>query len=319
MWLVFTYGLPAAQSPERVKIWRRLSGIGAIQLKTSLYILPDSDENREHFQWLGSEVEAMKGQAVLLKTEKMENIKDEEIIRLFHNDRDSRGTRIANTLQAIQVACASRKKKNLPEWAKLKKALLHTEKETLALKSIDFFGFGTAEHLLEKIEKLKRYFTTEPTELKPGAIPLRAISDFQKRTWATRPRPFIDRVASFWLIKRFIDKEAQLRFISEAELPRATAKGWVSFDMKGAVFTHTGKSVTFEVLRESFRINDPLVQRIGQLVHQIDLKDEMFYSEEAKGVETILRGILQKYSQDEDAMAAGLLLFDTLGQGLAKT
>lgn len=318
MWLIFTYSLPTAKSPERVKIWRRLNAIGAIQLKNSFYILPHSDENLEHFQWLSSEVEAMKGQAVMFKTEKLENIKDEEVIRLFRNDRDNRETCIANSLRAIQAAYTSRKKKNLPELAKLKKALLHTKKDAIVLKTIDFFAFGTADRLLEKIEQLKNNLNAGSDEPKPQAIPERAISDFQNRTWATRPRPFIDRVASYWLIKRFIDKESHLRFISEEELSQATKDGLVSFDMKGAVFTHIGKLVTFEVLQESFKIKDPSVRCIGQLIHQIDLKDEMFHCEEARGVETILTGLLKKYSQDDDAMTAGLELFDLISNGLVQ-
>lgn len=314
MWLIFTYSLPAVKSPERVKIWRRLNVIGAIQLKNSFYILPDSDVNHEHFQWLSGEVEAMNGQAVLFKTDKLENMEDKEIVRLFHNDRDSRGACIVNSLHEIQTACANLKKKKLPELTKLRKALSHVERDTIFLKTIDFFDFGTADRLLEKIGLLKNNLSSGPGESKPQAIPQRAISDFQNRTWATRPRPFIDRVASYWFIKRFIDKESHLRFISEEELPKATKAGWISFDMKGAVFTHVGKLVTFEVIQESFAIKDPVVKHVGQLVHQIDLKDEMFYCEEARGVETILTGILQKYSLDDDAMAAGLELFDLLGK-----
>jgi hypothetical protein len=147
----------------------------------------------------------------------------------------------------------------------------------------------------------------------PAAIKPKGVEDYQGRVWATRKKPFIDRMASAWLIRRFIDPKATFRFANERELAGPGDKT-VAFDVRGGEFTHVGDLCTFEVLVKSFGIKDKAVKKIAEIVHDLDVKDEKYGKPEAAGVEEILIGIRKTAKNDTDALERGMAVFEMLYQ-----
>lgn len=312
MWLIFAYSLPGSNPKGRVKVWRKLSNIGALQLKSSFYILPMSDDNYEHLEWTAKEIEEMGGGAVFFKSEGIENMKDDEISALFNADRDSDYLKLEERIRKYETSLPETGL-NKDEIKKgLKREIKKLTKEFSSIKEIDFFSSGRAEktfiHLqslskrLESMEKaVESTYITEPLKIK----------DYKGKTWITRKGPYIDRIASYWLIKRFIDNKARIRFVSASDVKKKE-KGSIFFDIKGGDFTHKGDRVTFEVIAESFGIKDKGIEHIGKIVHALDIKNDVYYSEDSKGVEEVIKGIIKIAKDDHQVMENGLLIFDAL-------
>jgi len=140
---------------------------------------------------------------------------------------------------------------------------------------------------------------------------LKEIDDYQDKTWATRKKPFVDRFASAWLIKKFIDKNASFTFIDEKDLENMS-KDVIPFDIRGGRFTHEGDLCTFEVLTKSFNLKDKTLRKIAEIVHELDMKDEKFRTPEAKGIEDILSGIRKTVKDDHEALRKGMTIFELL-------
>jgi hypothetical protein len=129
--------------------------------------------------------------------------------------------------------------------------------------------------------------------------------------WITRKKPFVDRMASAWLIRRFVDKNASFDFIDEKDA-EAVGKGSVVFDMRGGEFTHAGDMCTFQVIIKSFGLKDKTLKKIAEIVHDLDMKDEKYKATEAKGLEDILIGIRKTAKDDDDALEKGMAVFEML-------
>src|SRR5262249_2646288 len=148
---------------------------------------------------------------------------------------------------------------------------------------------------------------TRPTEKEE---PAPAHESYRGRTWVTRKGIFVDRIASAWLIRRFIDPDAKLKFVvGKGYQPLA---GELRFDMFDAEFTHVGDRCTFEVLLERMALEDPALHAIGEVVHDIDLKDGKFGRPQAAGLETLLAGLALRAKNDEERLARGSAIFDDL-------
>ena len=134
------------------------------------------------------------------------------------------------------------------------------------------------------------------------------IEEYQDKTWATRKRPFVDRFASAWLIKKFIDENASFVFIDENNLDKMD-KDVIPFDIRGGRFTHAGDLCTFEVLMKSFSLKDKTLRKIAEIVHELDVKDDKFSNPEAKGIEDILSGIRKTAKDDNESLGKGIAIF----------
>lgn len=134
--------------------------------------------------------------------------------------------------------------------------------------------------------------------------------DFLGKKWVTRKDIYIDRLASAWLIRRFIDSKAKFVFISKGEnnLPKNT----IPFDMYGAEFTHHGDACTFETLIRVFDLKDPALRPIAEIVHDIDLKDNKYNRKEADGIDQIITGVSQILNNDNKLLENGMEIFDAL-------
>lgn len=289
-WILIFYNLPSKPMSARVKYWRRFQKEGALLLKDSVYLLPYSDDRYELCQWLVKEISIANGQMNFILTDTIETMSDKNIIDMFKAQSNSLYGAILEKLNSNQ------------DLSKVNKL----SKEYSDIKKTDFFGSELGKQIKEKLDLLSHNNVTSITVKK------RSKKDFQNRLWITRKRPFVDRLASGWLIKNFIDAQAAFGFIDEKD---ALPNNAVSFDMNEAEFTHIGSLCTFEVLVQSFDIQDEVVKKIAKIIHQLDIKDDIYDTQEALGILAILRGIRKIEKDDNTLLKKGIEMFDILYKG----
>jgi len=304
-WLVLIVSLPPHPSSLRVRAWRKLRALGAVALKNSVYLLPFTSENYEQFQWLTQEIQKDGGEATLLKVDRIENLKPAEVIRLFQEARDLDYRRLAERyrklLRALDRKPAGRRA------ARPDEELGRLARELQRVREIDFFdasGYREVERLKETIERRLRP-TGESAASSRTVTPLDAL---RGRRWVTRPRPHVDRIASAWLIKRFVDPEAEFLFAPPEEFPADA----IAFDAPGAELSHQGEDCTFEMLLKRAGFRDRRLAHLAEIVHEADLRDHKFHRDEARGIDLAIRGLLEALKDDSQVLAHGMTLFDGL-------
>ncbi len=313
-WLVFFYSVPSKPVNNRIKIWRKLTGSGAIQFKGAVYALPYSEDHYEFFQWLVSEVISMKGDASFVTVDKIETMSNKEFIDLFNSQRDIDYQNIAMKLSGLERRMSGIKKGRKPEGKKLLKHINKCLKELREIRKIDFFSSKGGDEIEKRLELLaaeSKRLSDKGVKILQQEIVKKSLRDYTGRTWVTRKRPFVDRMASAWLIRNFIDKDAVFKFIAEEETGHVD-KDAVTFDMKGGEFTHVGDMCTFEVLIRSFNLRSKAVQKIAMIVHEIDLKDGKYHVPEAEGIEEILSGVKKSAKSDAEMLEKGTAVFEML-------
>ena len=289
-WLLLIHQLPPKPDYFRVKIWRRLQALGAAPIKNSVYALPFSDQATEDFQWLRKEITAGGGEASVCRAAFVEGLSDAQIEALFRSARDA---------DYAEVARAAEQPAPAPDAARLERRL----REIAALDHFGASGRKTAE---AAVAKLKSQNTT-----RGGRGSAKRI---RGQTWVTRPDVHVDRIASAWLIKRFIDPKARFVFGEPRE-----GGGAVSFDMFEGDYTHEGDRCTFETLLRSFGPKDDALAAIGEMIHDLDLKDGRFDRPETEGLGRLLAGIKAVHRSDPDRLGAGGAALDALYAGLGGT
>lgn len=319
-WLLFFYTIPATPVNNRVKIWRKLVKTGAVQLKGGVYILPYREELHEALQWLLAELPGLKGEGLLAKTDNIEPLLPEEIIALFNEQRQPQYQEIAGKIDEFSVRMS-----NLRKGGKDKKAtslFRHYEKIQADFQAVlqrDFFQSEYGMDVLEQLNTLRKQLEelsaiekdqkrTISTALPNG----RTLTGFSGLTWVTRKRPFVDRMASAWLIRRFIDPTASFTFRDESELLNLDDRQEVSYDVRNGDFTHIDDLCTFEVLVRSFHLTDRALDSLARIVHDIDIKDGKFSVPEAHAIEMILKGIRNRDLSDSETLEQGIALFEAL-------
>jgi hypothetical protein len=296
-WLLLLYSLPATHKTERVAVWRKLKKSGAIQIKTSTYLLPDTAAQYELFQWLAKQVKDYGGESTLVRAQEIEGLSDEKLIGLFNAARDSQYAELANSLRSLNRRGTKRRD------AQFAGEIETLKKEFRRIREVDFFNAPRAhdaEVLLQRIQSSARPKSTVAPKLDP--------KNFQSKTWMTRPRPEIDRVASAWLIRRFIDSTATFVFAPAADLvPNA-----LPFDFPDVEFSHHDEDCTFETLLRRFSIVDKALRKIGEMVHDADLDDEKFQRDECIGIDRVLKGWAKLGISDDELLQRGGACFDGL-------
>ncbi len=314
-WLLFFYSIPSKPVGARVKIWRKLTKAGALPFKGAVYILPYNEETFEYFQWLVSEVVSMGGEGAFVKVEKVETANNEEIIHLFNEQREREYRRVEKGLEEIERKLTGVKKGGtIPTKKRLLKQFSTIMREFEEIKKIDFFSSRGGEVVKKRVKimdlEIKRIADPEIKKQQVDIVP-KSVKDYQGKIWVTRRNPFVDRMASAWLIKGVIDKEAVFQFMEEREMANVD-KNMILFDVRGGEFTHVGDMCTFEIILKSFGLKDKALKRIAELVHEIDLKDGKYDSPEAKGIEEILKGIKKMPKDDADVLERGMAVFKAL-------
>jgi len=316
-WLLFFYSIPSKPVAPRMKIWRKLARAGALPFKGAVYILPDNEENLEYFQWLVSEVESMGGEGAFVRVEKVETTKNEEIIRLFNEQRARDYHGVEKVLEEMERKLAVIKQGGIvPSKKRLLKQFTTIMREFEEVRRIDFFSSRRGEVVKRRVKRMeseiKRIAGPEIKKEQAVIVPKR-VKDYKGKIWVTRKNPFVDRMASAWLIKRFIDKEAVFQFMEEKEMANLD-KDMIPLDVRGGEFTHVGDMSTFETILKSFRLKDKGLNKIAEVVHELDLKDGRYKSSEASGIEGILVGIRRMSKNDAECLEKGMSVFEMLYQ-----
>ena len=298
--LLLLLGLPPTPSSLRVRVWRRLRSLGAVALKRSAYLLPDTPERYEDFEWLTQEVERDGGEATLIRVQQIENVSPGDVLKLFHEprDRDYRqlAVRYRRLLQGLEG------KEIRPE---THEKLVRLAKDHQRIRDIDCFDApGGAE--VRRLEEAIAMRTRRPE--KPEPEPRLDLTKLRGRRWVTRPRPHVDRVASAWLIKRFIDPEAVFVFAPPGEFPPDA----IAYDAPGVELSHQGEDCTFETLIKRASLRDRRLTRLAEVVHEADLRDGKYPHEEARGIDVAIRALLAAAADDHQVLAQGMTLFEGL-------
>ena len=313
-WLLFVHQLPSQPSNLRVRTWRRLQQLGALAVKQAVYVLPDSPDAREDFQWLKTEIESAGGQASVFAADSVDSWSDDGLIREFRVSRQRAYGELATEVEQALRQTRSRRKSSTGRTAP-PRALGGFRERVAAIDRIDFFGSAGRDRVVNLIEQLtirQAQGQLRPSDLEaienPGKRPRRAL-------WVTRPRPGVDRMASAWLIRRFIDPDARFGFVQEAAAAPDRA---IPFDMFGVQFGHQGEHCTFETLSRHFGVRDASVARMAAIVHDLDLKDDRFKASEAATIGLLIDGLQLGTGDDDELLARGMTLFDALHRALER-
>jgi hypothetical protein len=301
-WLILTATLPTTPSGLRVRVWRALKATGAGTLREGVYVLPDHASTAQALWDLERTIAEAGAEAHLLVVSARDATQDKAFRALF-----DRSDLYAELMLSIKEARGTVKKSTQ---AQLHKTLRALELQLQTIQSCDFFAGQEHQRTSDALAAFRRAVDLHLTPDEPGATgaaiaPL-AIADYQRKTWATRKRPWVDRLGTAWLVKRFIDKKANFLWISN---PSKCPKSALGYDFDGARFSHVGDKVTFEVVAESFGLNhDPALQRMAALVHSIDMGGTPV--DESPGFELIMRGLQARHADDDALLAAAMSVFD---------
>jgi hypothetical protein len=310
-WLLFIHQLPSHPSNLRVTTWRRLQQIGAIALKQAVYALPDTPDAREDLEWLKTEVKAAGGDASVFTADNLDAWSDDALVEEFRRARQDSYEELGRDVeQALKRATGARRPEGTRAPA-LRRLLDIFRERLVAAERIDFFGSAGRDRVLTLVRQLEdRIGGTgrQPAPSDPGDRSGRKAS-FQGRLWITRLRPGVDRMASAWLIRLFIDRQARFGFAADRE---SVPDHSVPFDMFGVEFSHQGDGCTFETLCSAFAIAEPALSRIAGIVHDLDLKDGRFGAPECSTVGAMIEGLQLAYQNDEALLEQGMTLFDSL-------
>jgi hypothetical protein len=268
-----------------------------VPLRSSAYLLPDSPDRYEQFQWLAQEVQRDGGEATLLRVDRIENMQQPDVVRLFQEARNQDYAALAERYRKLLTGRRPR----------LAEELARLAREMGRVTEIDFFeapGRREVERAREAVEQRTAAARARPA----GAAPPLDLAALKGRRWVTRPRPHVDRIASAWLIKRFVDPEAEFVFAPPDQIPGDA----IPFDMAGVDFGHQGEDCTFETLLRRTGLRDRKLAILAEIVHEADIKDQKFSREEARGIDLALRALLSAIKDDHEALAHGMTLFDGL-------
>jgi hypothetical protein len=308
-WIVFSYSLPGKSgSGPRVSLWRRLRRLGAISPAGGAQVLPARDECLEAFQWLAREIRQAKGEAVVMRVEQFEGLTDQQLIDQFHAAREEDYAEIERSVTELDKTLGKRTK---PEDRSIaREALEKLRRRYLEIRRVDYFNSPAGDHLANHLSQVEQALSAAaPAPM--ADIEKRAIGDYCHKQWVTRPRPHVDRLACSWLIRRFIDAGASIRYAEDAK------SGEIAFDMDEGEFGHRGNLCTFEVLRLAFALDDPALPTMAEIVHEIDLHDGRYVRSEIAGIDAILNGWQQTNWTDAEREAHGIAFFEGLYQTLA--
>ncbi|MDF9779334.1 chromate resistance protein ChrB domain-containing protein [Pseudomonas baetica] len=305
-WLALILGLPTANATERMRAWRALKASGAAVLRDGAYLLPDTGACREALASVERDILAINGTAYILP---VVDPNGERFIEFFDRSDDYSKLR-AEVENCRAQLTADNALSSTKQIRKLRKGYDQ-------LTNIDFFPGKPKQQIdlaLQELETaVSRALSADEPHSSNQPIAALSLGDYQGRVWATRKRPWVDRLACAWLIRRFIDPQAQILWLNTPQDCPVDALG---FDFDDATFSHVGNRVTFETLQASFELQEPGLNRIAALVHYLDIGGNQ--PVEAAGIERVLAGLRETITHDDHLLAAACAIFDGLLAGFVK-
>jgi len=306
-WLLLIHQIPPKPNALRVKIWRRLQQVGAVAIKQSVYIMPLSEQSREDFGWTLKEIIDGNGDGSICEARFVDGLTDEQIIAMFQNARTSDYEKLIQDANLLLADWSSGQNNPRDPTMKGPAQVSRLQRRLDDVAAIDFFKAperGTAEILLKEL-------ATRLSGQASFATPLKGeLENLKGKTWVTRENLFVDRIACGWLIRRFVDKAAVFKFVSN---PQYTPKpGELRFDMFDGEYTHEGDRCTFEVMIQRLQLHDRALVSMAEMVHDIDLKDGKYGRSETDGFSALLTGLVASQPDDDQRMREGSRLFENL-------
>ncbi len=310
-WLLLVHQLPPKPGYPRVKVWRRLQALGAVAVRNAAYVLPAGEQAQEDFEWLLKEIGELGGEGMIWEARLVDGLSDEDVQDLFNAARAEDYDAVSKEARALATALNAEGTPASPGEARAKLARLRAE--VARIEAIDFFGANgreTVEGLLSGLDVRLQEDEAMAEDRQEQPAGGAAADTLKGRAWVTRRGVYVDRIASAWLIRRFIDPEARFKFVP--------AKGYepepgeLRFDMYEGEYTHEGDRCTFEVLLARAGLDDPALAAIAEIVHDIDLKDAKFGREEASGIARVMDGIAAANKDDERRLDRGAAVLDDL-------
>ena len=303
-WIVLTATLPTHPSALRVRVWRALKATGAGTLREGVYLLPSTAPTAQALWDIERLIQQSGADAHLLVVPARDGAQEQAFRALF-----DRHDQYAELLQSIKEARGTIRSASE---VTLRKTLRALEQQLQAVQAADFFpgksGARASAAFAALRQEVERQLSPGEPVARSEAIARQAVEDFQGRTWATRKRPWVDRLACAWLITRFIDRSPKFVWLDD---PPRCPRSALGYDFDGARFTHVGDRVSFEVLAHSFGLDgDEGIRALGQLVHYIDVGG--IPVDAAPGVELVVRGLQAQHTRDDDLRIAANTLFDIL-------
>lgn len=318
-WLLLIHQIPPKPDYLRVKIGRRLQRVGAVAIKNSVYVLPLNPESYEDFQWIVREIEEGGGDAFVSEASLVgEGLTDEAIRARFDAARSEEYRAVLADAQSLLATVRRPAKRsvrsNRSASAAAANLLRPSSENELAklrrryesVRAIDFFGAADADAVAATLAEIQQSIRRHGAD--DRATPVQNRLD--GKTWVTRRGVHVDRIASAWLIRRFIDRHPRFRFVDPNAYVQAA--GELRFDMFEAEYTHVGDACTFETMCAQFVPNDAALREIGEIVHDVDCKDAKFRRDEAPGVARMIAGVAALCPHDADRIERGARLFDDL-------
>jgi len=307
-WLTLLMSLPPSPTRHRVGVWRKLQRMGAVKLRGAAWILPETPETTELFQWLVQEIQSFHGEATLLRVDRIETMRDEQVSALFHKARAAEYHALLQGCREVTAQIDRLKSAHRGSVPHVRARLDALKRELDRIQAIDYLESPIGLRAKASWEAVAKRLRA--VEAKPGAggRTHRASAPPAGSTWVTRPRPHIDRIASAWLIKRFCDPTARFAFADAADAAR---KG-IPFDIVGAEYGHHGDDCTFETLVKRYSIKDRRVGLIAEIVHEADLHDGKFTRQESTGLDLAIKGLAATTQDDDELLKRGMALFDGL-------
>lgn len=310
-WIILAHHIPPKPGYLRSKISKRLAALGSIGLKNALYVLPDSEEARESFSWLVKEIEDGGGRAFLSAGIFFLGVTDEQVKALFIAARNTEYEQLLQNARAYLEQLSSTTKGTETSQKDAFEYANELRKRFDEIRGKDFFGApgrDSSEGILSAIERRLHQLNKDSSEV--FRQDRKNVEDYRGKTWVTRKRIHIDRIASAWLILRFLDDQARFKFVSSKDYKPKNDE--VRFDMFHAEFTHEGDKCTFEVILGRLSMDDRALPAIAEIIHDLDMKDAKYGRPEVHGLLALLSGITLRYEADEERLSRGIQLLDDL-------
>lgn len=273
-----------------------------------MYVLPNSAQAREDFEWLRGEIVALHGQATVLEAHTIDTMGSDEVIAAFREARETDFQQLLGEIRRVTAKFKATGATARRRGPGRERAIRHLHEQWTHLESIDFFDAKGRQETRAALATLERLLQPRTSYTNPLG-PVLTSRAFRRRLWVTRPHPGIDRCASAWLIRRFIDPDAAFVFG-----PAETTPDAIAFDTFGAEFSHQGDLCTFEVLARRFGITERAVERIGCVVHDLDLNDERYRLAETATVGRLIDGLRRVHHDDNALLEQGMMIFEAMYQ-----
>ncbi|MBI1743915.1 chromate resistance protein [Candidatus Acetothermia bacterium] len=303
-WVVFTYSLPTKlRSSPRVALWRRLKRLGAVSLAGGMQVLPAQDECVEAFQWLAQEIRQAQGEALVMRVEKFEGLTDQQVINLFNRSRQEEYHEIEAQLEKLEKMLVVKNKK-VRETSEAQAMLDKLRKRHAEVARVDYFDCPEGSRVSARFIEIEQALSPKSTP--STKIESALLAEYRDKRWMTRPRPHVDRLACVWLIRRFIDPNAVIRYAMQPEPDE------IAFDIEDGHFGHQGNLCTFEIMQRTFNLKDSVLMKMAEIVHEIDLLDGRYSHSEIDGIDGVLKGWLSAGFSDAELESHGVALFEGL-------